>query len=770
MKNIAFISCLFIFLHTGIHSFSQDEFLGPFPSWADAKKRFGAAGDGKADDTKSLQRALDSLSNMHRGFNAKEKAYTVLYLPAGTYIITSTLVLKGKIGVAIIGEDPATTIIKWKGNDNDTMFWANGSAYFKLSRLTWHAGNKKNMECVGIHWKEKWNDNFSQSYATLNIELSDLIFKGNPAFGISGGTLGGGGADGTGSNDSEIAIKRCCFYDCSQAGIRITGYNALDYWIWDSKFLDCYIGVWNVLGNYHIYRSLFRRSKLSDIHNRNGYYTSVRESFSDGSHAFSIDEGGSCNPFKRIFQGNIIVNTVEIPIEYYHLGCITLLDNQISKSASTEYPTLVNHKCWCSNALSMLSVGNTYGVDEPLRLVSEKPRFIRSADKIRAIPLNDGAAFEKKMPVTPARLNGKIFEVLPGATTEIIQKIINNAARLKGSRPVVHFGPGKYFINKPLVIPAGTDMRITGDGLLYATQLLPSDLHLFANKFLLEVNGPSLIALQDIQLGYDGGSANAANAILFKNIDQRGSVIIMDQLYSEADTSLLAEGLNNIYIEKNNSFFSSGNYLSGGQLQKAGNGSFTVNCFGGQFAGLTVLNNAKFIAKDCWWEGPVRQPIHLTGNGDITIDGAMVAPNNADSLTTISIGNFEGKISLLNMYIQGGLDIKPSNKDLWVFGWNLHFYYKLKALDFIRNQSSYKAMFAGISVQNFDKNNPVGNNPFFVGEKKLNVADENAFATEMLKQTRRAIPMDNHVASGSSSFIKLSRVTLGLLKKGIKII
>ncbi|WP_238841959.1 hypothetical protein, partial [Xylella fastidiosa] len=77
----------------------------------------------------------------------------------------------------IIGEDPSTTIIKWIGKASDTMFWANGSAYFKVSRLTWDANNHDNMEGIGIHWKNRLNDAKSQSYAPLNIEISDCYFS-----------------------------------------------------------------------------------------------------------------------------------------------------------------------------------------------------------------------------------------------------------------------------------------------------------------------------------------------------------------------------------------------------------------------------------------------------------------------------------------------------------------------------------------------------------------------------------------------------------------
>ena len=136
----------------------RDDFTGPFKSWANVKTLYGAAGDGKKDDTDKLQLALDNLSNPATSFNMGSKAYMTIYLPAGTYKISKTLVLKGKIGVNIIGEDPNKTIIQWAGAADDTMFWANASAYFKIGRITWNASGIKGMKAIGIHWKNRWDD------------------------------------------------------------------------------------------------------------------------------------------------------------------------------------------------------------------------------------------------------------------------------------------------------------------------------------------------------------------------------------------------------------------------------------------------------------------------------------------------------------------------------------------------------------------------------------------------------------------------------------
>src|SRR5690606_20025643 len=146
------------------------------------------------------------------------------------------------------------------------MFWSNGSAYFKISRITFDANNREGISCIGLHWKERWavratkTTPASKSFASLYNEFSDLVFEGNPAVGINGGTVRTGASSGTGSNDSEITIRRCVFNQCKYAGVRITGHNALEYWIWDSKFLNCNVGVMSSLGNFHVYQSFFRHS------------------------------------------------------------------------------------------------------------------------------------------------------------------------------------------------------------------------------------------------------------------------------------------------------------------------------------------------------------------------------------------------------------------------------------------------------------------------------------------------------------------------------
>jgi hypothetical protein len=742
-----------------------EEFSGPFKSWADAKTRFGATGNGKTDDTRKLQTALDSLSNTITSFNVGNKGYMVLYLPAGTYRITQTLVLRGKIGVSIIGEDPANTIIKWDGADNDTMLWANGSAYFKIARFTWDANQKKGVEAIGVHWTNRWDDGKSKSNAPLNIELSDHVFTGGFAVGIGGETFSG---YGTGNNDSEVTIKRCTFNGCSDAGIKITGFNALDYWIWHCRFIKCYIGVYTKNGNYHAYRSYFEGNHC-DLYNNQGYYTSVRECYSIGADAFSYDEGISCNPFKRIFQNNTVINYKQLPLMYYHLGAVSLINNVFS-STTKNIPYVVDLGSWCPGIYSVLSVNNRYSSSKPIKLDKPVMKIVRIDDALPGKNLTAAPAFEQSLPKPARRTQRKVFEVPVNATAAEIQRIINQAASLKGTKPVVHLPYGLFYLDKTIIIPAGADLQLVGDGLLYASRVLFRDNVTTANP-VFRILGPSYITIRDLQIGtHTGNNANNYKALVFENIDQPGAGLVLDQLHSSSNNSLYLNGLNYLQVEKNNSFFSEGNYVSGGNIQKSGKGTFRVTCFGGQYARLTVRNNADFVAKDCWWEGPTRIPLDLKGDGNITIDGAKIAPHNVDSMPTIAINQFNGRISLMNMYIQGGLFVNPDNNQLKVLGWNLHFYHKMMPLSFINKKSNYKGLFMGIHSQCFDDKNPDCKSIRSHEAKEVNITDVNSFIKDMISQTSQRLTSSAPAPKKGASDIHIYRLSVGSFNTAIEVV
>ena len=57
---------------------------------------YGARGDGMADDTEAIQKAIDAAGNFSRGQASKGG---IVYLPAGAYLVAKTLLGAGIAGL-----------------------------------------------------------------------------------------------------------------------------------------------------------------------------------------------------------------------------------------------------------------------------------------------------------------------------------------------------------------------------------------------------------------------------------------------------------------------------------------------------------------------------------------------------------------------------------------------------------------------------------------------------------------------------------------------
>jgi hypothetical protein len=769
IQNILIVLFIALF-QTSTGQVSREEFVGPFNSWANIKTRFGAKGDGKTDDTKAFQQALDSLTYPANQFNTNAATrYCVIYIPKGVYRISKTLLMKRKQGVAFVGEDPSNTVIKWDGADNDTTFWSDCSGYMRLARLRWDANGHKGCIAIGLNWKTQYFD--GPRPTPLNIEITDMIFDGGWAKGIAGGTYNDGGVQ---ANDSEVTIKRCQFNACTETGIFIKGYNALDYWIWNCDFKDCRIGVLNNFGNYHVYRSNFYNSARSDIVNLHGYYTSVRGCYSSNSLNFSLDTNGNCNPFKRIFQDNV-VHTRSYPIFNFNMGKITLLNNKFYKhqTAAKEnfvvgYYTFPN----CYGKYRVLSVKNQYeGIKRPIDIQYNKDTAVYAdsdVNEVADIKSSKANSAENKWAFQPF-VKRKIFDVPDRANSKQIQRIIDDAAKLKGSRPVIHFGMGAYTVDETLQVPANSDIQFVGDGLINVSVLWASIKT--PNASVFKISGPSYVSFRDFHIATTPKFPKA-NGFEFVNIDQSGAEFHIDQIVSESEYSLYVDGLDNAYIEKDNCMYANGNIIIGGPKTNSGKGKSSVCAFGGQFAHLKLDNGASFTAKDCWWEGVYKKnwlPIDLQdGRGNFTLDGAMIAPPDLDSTTTIRINNFKGRVTLMDLYMYGGIEINSQNKDLKAMVWNVQMNKKHEAFDWLNpNKFDPQCAFIGIT-SDCSKEKCVNYSFTSYDDMFLNIEkdEQKKFINEMIGQNLRSMPVQFRNLEKGTTNVEISRVMTGALKYG----
>jgi pectin methylesterase-like acyl-CoA thioesterase len=552
--------------------------LGPFESWADAK-RMGAAGDGQADDTDALQNTIDSMARPGRPF--------VLYLPAGSYRITRSLKLTATastLGFSLVGEDPANTRIVWDGPAGGAMFIADGGLMSRFSRITWDGRSRAGYGVA--HW---WRSSGPQHGGSP--DHSDEVFV-DMEIGIQGGRMG----TGFGQLDSEGRVRRVKFVRNSKAGVNVGSWNALNWWVWDSHFVDCARGVSNLFtvgdspsesigaGNFAVYRSHFERSTVADAAIGNTGWFSLQHNTSIGSRRFFHSEEAGNNPATLIVQGNRVFDTLETAaIRLGNMGPLMLIDNHFrSTGASGPVVQLDN---W-EPGRDVVSIGNRYTVDGAL-----KPRDPQD----RIFSLNDAVVGRNDLPfaappaiAVPARLPRQVFEVRAGADATAIQLAIDRAVQAEGNgavRPVVHLPAGDYKVDRPIEVPANSALQLAGDSIgttLHWIGSAPAD------RAVLVLRGPSRATVRDLRI-----LAGAQPAIVLSNVDEDGGrVVVAGSMLGAVLASQLPQ--TRLSLQANTSIES---LTVSGVQGMASIGSNTGR--------VRLSGSSTFLMADTWYEGPL---------------------------------------------------------------------------------------------------------------------------------------------------------------------
>lgn len=593
----------------------DEEFVGPFASWANVKQVYGAVGDGVTDDTVALQQALEEVATPGHA--------AVLYFPAGTYRITQTLHFFGRLSASLVGEDPFTTIIKWDGPVGGDLMFADGVTASRWTRLTWDGSGKAR---VAVH------HGFTGGWQVTGNLHTDEIFK-DLATGLLVDPVTGG--------DSHT-ILRCHFLRCSTEGIATASYNAIDWHIWDSVFEDCKYGLFAYVGNFHVYRSLFLRSTEMDVFCGTGY-TGIRGNTSIGSKSFTDHYIN----YQVTIQGNTIVDSLDpTPIHWPTGGSMILLDNTIVGRAEINTGPVVQV------GDNLTSVGNTFTVTNPIAVGG------------RAITLEDRVVSRDSVGLPPVmiprflpRSTSPVIEVSSGANASTIQQAINTAATMNGRRPIVHLPAGHYSVDRTLVIPANCDLQLVGDGLIGNATTLHGDGSITGAA--IRLFGPSRATLRDFHLVGVGKGAG----IVVENCDQPEARIFMEHVWTfgAAVNNLLVDRLDNADVSLQDLTHGRAAGVSlrviGGAGQAAGN--FTrgrVDLFGGGAGAgnlsYQVERGGRLMVQDCWFEGPEPGFMRLTDAGTFTLNNALIAagdPNHGGAGEGLAeIGDFQGPVSLLN--------------------------------------------------------------------------------------------------------------------------
>ena len=594
------------------------------PSWRNLKTFYGAVGDGKADDTHALQHALNDVT-LHQDF-------CVLYIPAGTYRLTSTVKTVRKHhtdcqGIAIVGESPETTVLRWDGPASGTVFQYD-AWYSKICRLAIDGAGRAH---VALH--------YGPAFSTYN-ETSDLILR-DAAIGI---LFGGNQTQGQAENE----VLRCRFQRCTAAGVKTANFNSMDIWVWYSRFEDCEYALFNGAGNFHAWQNLFLRSHTADIGSRNLMVFSFVNNTSIGSGKFLDFGSGHTWGSPTTISGNRILDPLDdFPLILGNGGPYLVMDNVFKLRAGSSQRAA--KMTWGDQTF----VGNTYTISNA---VKENGRFRRVAEKFTTVDAIDTTP--PAMPPTPVRRERKVIEVPAGADARTIQAALTQAAALRGQQPIVHLPMGIYKVTKTLVIPSESDVQLVGDSAgETGTRLNWTGP---AGGLLLKLEGPAVATLRDLCL-----DASGASAVLVDNADQPGGRIFADQLNisgpsgktTTATSALRINGLAETDVELR-------------CLQGNGNSGNWVEVIGGQpvhnqvsiFNGATssamsqynVRDGGQLVVRGVYHEKSedTLRGIYLADSGNLAIDATRFSYKTSARSPLVAIKNFRGLFTLATSQLQ----------------------------------------------------------------------------------------------------------------------
>ncbi|WP_429634729.1 glycosyl hydrolase family 28-related protein [Tunturiibacter psychrotolerans] len=614
---------------------ASDEFVGPFSSWTNIKTAYGAAGDGKTDDTNAIQRALDDLN----GSNASP----VLWFPSGIYVISRPLTITHKAYFSLIGEDPSTTQLTWKGGTGGTMLQTDGSSYFRISRLSFDgegaattAENLSTLTSPG-------------GYYSTFIELSDQHIKG-VKLGIELGV------------DAETTVERVFFDHISSIGLSVETFNTLNIFVNDSLFLNCGTAVSNTLGagSFIVSNSFFKESQISDMSIINTSYFTARHNTSVSSQSFFTAYQFGANNATITIQNNTILDPKTSPFFLGDLGPLMLIDNVVRMTDSSVSAVLGN---WDLTALKdLFSFGNIY---------TPNPGPLTDGGSIwqgRIDAYDDTITMPSSIPdvsipdnvYVPPNLKRTIFEV-ESFTGAAIQTAIDQAVASGISSPVVHVPAGHYQVMQTITIPPESTIQLIGDD-AYGT-LLQGDSSL---------SGPVLrIDTSNAAVKYLGVSGtHNDDGIVLSIADQPSTQIILDEaeLQSGNAYSVNFDGVEHATAELFSTYTLgsiTGVNVTGGPFRVKKEGTLGVtNHYTGSLqsmAGATsfsVTSNGKYMVQDNWHDAGGTGPFNfiLSGSGTVTEQSGTVYTNSAQPF---DIGNFDGNISLIGLQFQGGFLTDP---------------------------------------------------------------------------------------------------------------
>ena len=237
----------------------------PGSDWINVKDH-GAVGDGQADDTAAIQRALDAMRDG-----------STVYFPAGVYRLGGEIrILKPKVehtdgrylGNNIYGHGRDTTLV-WDGPDDGTMMRDMGMVHCRVIGLSFDGRGRA---AYGIN-----HDN-DQKFET-HLFYQFLAFRDfrECAFWLVPNDIDG-------QATAETMIRHSLFERCG-VGLSLNSWNDYNFTVDGCHFADNRRGIHCNNGNFYVRNTRFERNEL-DIWAKPEHGISARRCVSIGSGGF----------------------------------------------------------------------------------------------------------------------------------------------------------------------------------------------------------------------------------------------------------------------------------------------------------------------------------------------------------------------------------------------------------------------------------------------------------------------------------------------------
>jgi hypothetical protein len=445
------------------------------------------------------------------------------------------------------------------------------------------------------------------------------------------------------------------------AGISLGNFNALDLWVWNSLFEDCGVGVTNGegAGNFHVYSSVFRRSRQADLAMGNTGGFSARGNFSSGSRAFFVSTVPKAYPAVIHLQRNVVVDPTGAPVvDLLNQGPGLLTDNVFLLPPATPGPAVR----WSAlDGADVTSIGNTFSVT---RRIENNGRLIAIGD--RKVAADAARPAEPAVEPPPATPMPRIVDVRQGSTARDIQNAIDKAATIDA---VVHVPSGEYLIDRTLTIPA-SHVWFVGDGgrtLLHWTGKTSGPVIL--------ITGRSHATVSDIKID----AAGKADGLALSGADVEDGVVRLDrvQLRAAVRTDLLIDQLDDTVVDVRDFGHA---YSPGGAAVKAIGGPrlaageparAALNVFSGAASGngisYDVSRGARVLIRDFWYEsGAAPGFATVSDRAVLTLDGSRIASEANGTPAAVGIAAPDGRVAILASHLDDRVAINGDLRRLRV--------------------------------------------------------------------------------------------------------